>query len=112
VVCGSGATPFAGEYTAAGTVLVEATCTDCDGNGLVDSWELLLGTAEDADDDGVIDVCACPADLDGNGIVNGADLGVLLLGWGLGGSADLDGDGVVDGADLGLALLAWGDCDG
>jgi hypothetical protein len=30
----------------------------------------------------------------------------------LGGSADLDGDGVVDGADLGLALLAWGDCDG
>ncbi|MHC4837971.1 MAG: right-handed parallel beta-helix repeat-containing protein [Planctomycetota bacterium] len=112
VVCGSGATPFAGEYTAAGTVLVEETCTDCDGNGLVDSWELLLGTAEDADGDGVIDACACPADFDGNGIVNGADLGVLLLGWGADGPADLDGNGVVDGADLGLALLAWGECDG
>lgn len=51
-------------------------------------------------------------DLDGNGIVDGADLGFLLASWGPcapGGpcDADLTGDGVVDGADLGLLLAAW-----
>jgi hypothetical protein len=112
IVCGSGATPFAGEYTASGSLLISEVCVDCDDNGEVDPWELLLGTAADADGDGVIDVCACQADLDGNGVVNGADLGILLLAWGFSGAADLDGNGIVNGGDLGLALLAWGDCDG
>ncbi|MBL9148656.1 MAG: hypothetical protein JNM94_08185 [Phycisphaerae bacterium] len=48
-----------------------------------------------------------PADLDGNGSVNGADLAILLGAWGEGGAADLDGSGSVDGADLGLLLGAW-----
>lgn len=49
------------------------------------------------------------ADLDCNGMVDGADLGVLLGAWGSGVSpADLNGDGVVDGADLGVMLGAWG----
>ncbi|HMN95493.1 MAG TPA: hypothetical protein PKC43_04645 [Phycisphaerales bacterium] len=50
------------------------------------------------------------ADLDGNGVVNGADLGVLLGAWGpcSGCAADLNCDGVVDGADLGTLLSAWG----
>ncbi|MFO0875297.1 MAG: FG-GAP-like repeat-containing protein [Phycisphaerales bacterium] len=52
----------------------------------------------------------CPADLDGNGIVNGADLGILLGQWGGAGSADLDGNGVVNGADLGALLASWGAC--
>ncbi|MFO0873233.1 MAG: hypothetical protein U0575_04595 [Phycisphaerales bacterium] len=52
----------------------------------------------------------CPADLDGNGAVDGADLGLLLGQWGVGGSGDLDGNGIVDGADLGLLLGAWGPC--
>jgi len=51
----------------------------------------------------------CGADLNGDGVVDGADLGVLLDAWGSGpGQADLNGDGVVDGADLGLLLSAWG----
>lgn len=54
----------------------------------------------------------CLGDLDGSGEVDGADLGVLLGGWGVRGPADLDGSGVVDGADLGLMLGAWGDCPG
>jgi predicted outer membrane repeat protein len=52
-----------------------------------------------------------PADLNGDGAVDGADLGLLLGAWGpclksccL---ADLNGDGFVDGADLGLLLGAW-----
>ena len=51
----------------------------------------------------------CPADLDGDGEVGGADLGVLLAGWG-GSSPDLDGDGSVGGSDLGGMLAAWGPC--
>lgn len=47
-------------------------------------------------------------DLDGDGTVDGADLGLLLSLWGTGDPvADLDGSGVVDGADLGLLLGAW-----
>jgi probable HAF family extracellular repeat protein len=46
-------------------------------------------------------------DLDGNGVVDGADLGLLLSAWGGGGPADLDGNGIVDGADLGVLLAAW-----
>jgi len=49
------------------------------------------------------------ADLNGDFVVDGADLGILLQSWGpcVGCAADLDGDGVVDGADLGLLLSAW-----
>jgi len=52
----------------------------------------------------------CPADLNGDGVVGGADLGILLSEWGGPGTADLDGDGVVDGADLGVLLAEWGNC--
>lgn len=47
-------------------------------------------------------------DLNGDGVVDGADLGILLAAWGVGPSpADLNEDGVVDGSDLGLLLGAW-----
>jgi hypothetical protein len=48
-------------------------------------------------------------DLNGDDIVDGADLGILLLLWGHKGItvADLDASGLVDGADLGILLLNW-----
>ncbi len=47
-------------------------------------------------------------DLNGDGRVDGADLGVLLAAWGLPDQdADLNGDGTVDGADLGILLSRW-----
>jgi alkaline phosphatase len=53
----------------------------------------------------------CPADLDGDGEVGSADVGLLLSAWGTDNvAADLDGNGVVDGADLGLLTAAWGAC--
>ena len=52
----------------------------------------------------------CPADLNGDQVVDGSDLGVMLAEWGGPGSADFNGDGVVDGADLGVMLSAWGAC--
>lgn len=57
--------------------------------------------------------CSCAADLNGNGVVDGADFGLLLVAWGLCDgtcSADLDGDGLVGGSDLGIMLSAWGGC--
>ncbi|MGA1044649.1 MAG: dockerin type I domain-containing protein [Phycisphaerales bacterium] len=53
-----------------------------------------------------------PGDLNGDGLVNGADLSILLGDWGtcppkgtcLG---DINGDGVVNGADLSILLSNW-----
>lgn len=53
---------------------------------------------------------SCPADLNGDGSISGADLGVLLSGWGTSGAGDLNGDGVINGADLGTLLSVWGPC--
>lgn len=47
-------------------------------------------------------------DLNGDGQVDGADLGILLGNWGTNGVGDLNGDGTVDGADLGALLANWG----
>ena len=49
-------------------------------------------------------------DLDGDGIVNGSDLGILLAAWDTNSElADLNGDGIVNGQDLGLMLADWAD---
>ncbi len=61
-----------------------------------------------------------PEDLNGDGLVNGGDLGLLLANWGQFGVGDLDDDGIVSGGDLGLLLSAFdppvdpcpGDLDG
>ncbi len=51
-------------------------------------------------------------DLNGDGVVDAADLAALLAAWGpcAPGSCpgDLNGDGLVDGADLAILLAAWG----
>lgn len=54
---------------------------------------------------------SCTGDLDGDGVVSGADLALVLGGWNSGdATADLDGDGTVSGADLAILLGAWGAC--
>ena len=60
-------------------------------------------------------ICDCVGDLTLDGLVNGADLGILLAGWGActgSCASDLNRDGVVNGADLGVLLAAWGVCGG
>ena len=49
-----------------------------------------------------------PSDLNGDGVVNGADLGILLGAWNQSGPTDLNGDGTTNGADLGILLGSWG----
>ncbi|MBL9147152.1 MAG: hypothetical protein JNM94_00515 [Phycisphaerae bacterium] len=84
--------------------------TDCNNNGIADIADIVMGTSLDADQNGLPDECVpCPADLSGDGNVDGADLATLLGGWG-GSQFDLTGDSIVDGADLGALLGAWGQC--
>ena len=47
-------------------------------------------------------------DLNGDGVVNGMDMTILLSAWGTAGPGDFNGDGVVNGADLAILLSAWG----
>ncbi|MEY2714875.1 MAG: hypothetical protein RIT24_1218 [Planctomycetota bacterium] len=52
---------------------------------------------------------ANPADINSDGVVDGADLTMLLSAWGTtDAAADVDGDGTVGGSDLAMLLSAWG----
>lgn len=51
----------------------------------------------------------CPADLTGDGLIDAADLSVLLGAWGTP-KGDIDGDGDTTSADLAILLGAWGKC--
>ena len=56
-----------------------------------------------------------PSDTNGDGVVDTADLGILIGEFGLTGQglvSDLNGDGVVDTADLGLLIGSFGDVAG
>ena len=58
-------------------------------------------------------ICDCVSDLNLDGVVNGADMGLMLSSWGPCGTNcpyDLNADGQVNGADLGVLLSAWGTC--
>lgn len=82
---------------------------DCDGDGIPNACEIAAG-APDANLNGIPDSCESIAgDLDGNGLVNGADLARLLVNWGGSGAAngDLNGSGTIDGADLAILLVNW-----
>jgi len=69
-----------------------------------------VGAMQSAEIDGFSDVAPAPlpGDLDGNGSIDGADLGILLSAFGTADpAADLDGNGNVDGGDLGALLARW-----
>jgi len=52
-------------------------------------------------------LCYRPGDLNFDGVVNAADLTILLNGWGSSG-ADINGDGTTNAADLAVLLGNWG----
>ena len=92
--------------------LVEyANAADCNSNGSPDARDIALGISQDANANGVPDECAppCPADRDGNGSVDAADLSTVLGAWGTA-AGDIDGNGTTDAADLSALLAAWGAC--
>jgi hypothetical protein len=88
---------------------------DCNANGIPDDCDIASGSLPDPGF-GIPEPCAastaCPSDLDSDGAITGADLGILLSQWGCTAScnSDVDSSGLVDGADLGIVLSAWGTC--
>ena len=56
----------------------------------------------------------CPGDINGNGQIDGADLGSVLAAWASDGTdepgSDVNKDGIVNGADLAYVLGSWGPC--
>ena len=68
-------------------------------------WDAVWGVPAAAE--GVVQLARQTPDLDGNGRIEGADLGIMLSGWGGPGRGDLDGDGSITGSDLGQLLAAW-----
>jgi hypothetical protein len=100
--------------------LIVEWSADCNGDGIVDYGQILDGTFADTNANGVPDCCdkgvdcdPCVGDVNFDGIVNGADISVLLGFWGLNGkpvAADINKDGQVDGADLAQLLGSWGAC--
>ena len=84
-------------------VLQVPASLDADGDAEAGEWQVAQACAI------TVGASCCPGDLDGNGTVDGADLGFVLGAWGTS-SGDLTGDGQTDGADLGALLGGWGDC--
>ena len=48
-----------------------------------------------------------PADINGDGVVNGLDVGVMFANWGFSGAGDVDGSGTVNARDLAIVLANW-----
>ena len=91
---------------------------DCNGNGIPDICDVLSGTSLDENFNLIPDECepACFGDLNGDYVVELADLQVVLANYGASGmtyeNGDLDNDQDVDLNDLALLLTAYGDvCD-
>lgn len=96
---------------------------DCNNNGVHDDCDIFSGTSQDANANGIPDECevpTCPADLNGDGVVNVSDLLAVINGWGTCPApptpcpADIAPtgapDGVVNVSDLLAIINNWGSC--
>ena len=85
-------------------VRVRWTMGTTDGSVTFCGWNL-----DDVSITGIVPPAGIPGDLDLDGIVGGADLALLLSGWGacVGCIEDINGDGQVNGADLTIILNNW-----
>ena len=90
------------------------TPSDCDGDGTQDAIQIAIDPALDADFDGLLDTCARSPDLDGNGLVDFADIALVLLDFGEcpGCPSDQDGNGIVDNGDVAIILMNFGSVPG
>lgn len=83
---------------------------DRDLDGFFDLDEI-LACADPADASSTPENAACIPDLNGDGRVDGSDIGLLFAAWGVCPDADcpadFTGDGLVDSEDLGVLLAAW-----
>lgn len=102
-----GCTPLPSSY-------VVEWSADCDQDGIVDHGQILNGSVNDVNGNGIPDTCDCPADINQDGTIDAEDLAAVLFAWGMSGGkaggADVDRSGNVEGTDLAAVLAAWGAC--
>ncbi|MHC5113620.1 MAG: hypothetical protein ACYTGP_04235 [Planctomycetota bacterium] len=94
-----------GIYSAASATLALSGTTVCDNDP-----DNVFGPMTDG---GGNDICSlCPADLNGNGQVDFADILVVIGAWGecTGCEEDLNGNGLVGFDDILVIIAAWGPC--
>ena len=91
-----------------------AAITDAHGKSLDGEWSDAVSTYPSGNGisggDFLFDFNVLPGDIDGNGVVNGVDINLLVgnfkrVSGGLAG--DLNGDGIVNGLDLNALASAW-----
>ena len=88
--------------------LRDANVTDDKGQVAYNLWVQAGKSAPVAMDSATLTVVPSnPADLNGDGAVNAADLSILLSAWGSAGPGDVNGDGTVNAADLSILLSSW-----
>jgi Right handed beta helix region len=100
----------------AGNALFSAVVPIGEGPGFVTATATRLGTHDTSEFSACVTVVveAAAPDLNGDGVVNGLDLAVLLAAWGrcpappAACPADLDASGGVNGLDLAMLLASWG----
>ncbi len=86
---------------------------DCNDNGVSDACDIASGTSDDINGNGIPDECECWGDLNGDGVIDLADLAQLLGNYGTTSGAvyedgDMDCDGDVDLSDLAALLGVYG----
>ncbi len=84
--------------------------TEAQANSAGASWQGAGTTCADSNGNGTADACeqSDPADINGDGSINGQDLALLLGAWGgADPAADIDGNGTVGGEDLAALLGGW-----
>ncbi len=80
--------------------------------GMAEGLATMSASFQGFSDSVSVTVGECPADLDGNGVVEPFDLALVLGAWGPSspGAPDFDGDGNVGPFDLAYLLGNWGPC--
>jgi hypothetical protein len=77
------------------------TASDADPGSVIEAGIDAFGTGECVAADVII------GDLNGDKLINGADLSILLGAWATSGPGDIDENGIVNGADLAFLLGVW-----
>lgn len=102
--CGGGTSSAGNQYEVTGTIGQPDAGVELSGGGMTLAGGFWTGAGHAAP--------TCPADLNGDDLVNVADMLALLSDWGAcrGCAGDLNSDGTVDVLDLLQILSAWGAC--
>ncbi|MBS0197380.1 MAG: hypothetical protein JSR77_11545 [Planctomycetes bacterium] len=75
---------------------------------MIDNIRIGVPSAADADGDGALDACLCPADFNQDGGVDGGDVQSFFASWEQGlAAADVNLDGGIDGGDVQYFFSVW-----